>query len=339
MAFFSIILPIYNVEKYLARCVESIINEKFRDYEMILVDDGSTDNCHALCDEYAKKYPFIQVVHKENGGLSSARNAGYKLATGEYVFWIDSDDWICEGALERIYNACRDTRPDILKFNFMNNPGGEIIKSELAPGYYDRSDIEDKITPMVLENSAGVILSIWSHVYRNGFIKENGLSFISEREIGSEDYLFSFEAYSCAKSLLVIEDVLYVYDYREGSLSHRKRDKLSDQYKNLQKLMIRYAKENGIYEKYKGSIAYSYINKTFCIRMRNECYFSDTNTIIDGYKKCREILNEKELRDAVKNYPIERVDGVDKRNFLFMKYKMTSVLMFMLIRGLMRQGK
>lgn len=90
----SIIVPVYNVEKYLVECVESILNQKYRNFELILVDDGSTDNSGTLCDEYAKKYDFIVVIHKINGGLSSARNAGIEIARGEALGFVDSDDWI-----------------------------------------------------------------------------------------------------------------------------------------------------------------------------------------------------------------------------------------------------
>ena len=92
----SVIVPIYNVEDYLDRCVDSIINQTYSNLEIILVDDGSPDNCPKMCDDYAKKDSRIKVVHKENGGLSDARNAGMKVATGEYISFIDSDDWIGE---------------------------------------------------------------------------------------------------------------------------------------------------------------------------------------------------------------------------------------------------
>ena len=93
MPYFSLILPIYNVAHYLRRCIDSVLNEKFGDYEIILVDDGSTDESLNICNQYAGQYKKIKVVHKINGGLSSARNAGLSEATGKYIFWIVSDDW------------------------------------------------------------------------------------------------------------------------------------------------------------------------------------------------------------------------------------------------------
>ena len=103
MSIISVIVPIYNVEKYLNRCVDSILNQTFNDFECILVDDGSPDNCGEICDDYAKKDKRIRVIHKENGGLSDARNAGIEIAKGEYLSFIDSDDWIHPQMLEILY--------------------------------------------------------------------------------------------------------------------------------------------------------------------------------------------------------------------------------------------
>lgn len=116
---FSIIVPIYNVEKYLRCCVDSVLAENFSDYEMILVDDGSPDGCGKICDEYAGKYPHIKVIHKENGGLSDARNAGIRAAKGDYLIFLDSDDYWTDtnrsknaggGGFSLIYNNLQTKR-------------------------------------------------------------------------------------------------------------------------------------------------------------------------------------------------------------------------------------
>ena len=101
----SVIIPVYKVEAYLSRCVDTVINQTLKELEIILVDDGSPDNCPAICDEYALKDERIKVVHKTNGGLSSARNAGLRIATGEYIFFLDSDDWLELDGMELLYNT------------------------------------------------------------------------------------------------------------------------------------------------------------------------------------------------------------------------------------------
>ena len=118
MPYFSIILPIYNVERYLEECIRSILNQGYQNYELILVDDGSTDNCPAICDAYAAQFDQIRVLHKRNGGLSSARNVGTEEARGMYIWWVDSDDRIEPGALEILYGVTSREEPDIVKFNF-----------------------------------------------------------------------------------------------------------------------------------------------------------------------------------------------------------------------------
>lgn len=113
----SVIIPIYNVEKYLSDCVESVLKQTYTDLEIILVDDGSQDASGQICDDYAKQDSRVQVIHKKNGGLSSARNAGIDQATGQYFFFLDSDDWIAENALELLYKEIKSTGSDLALCN------------------------------------------------------------------------------------------------------------------------------------------------------------------------------------------------------------------------------
>ena len=100
---FSVVVPIYNVEKYLNKCVESILNQTYKDFELILVDDGSPDHCPEICDEYAERDARVRVIHKENEGLVAARNTGIKEAKGEYICYVDGDDWIANNLLETVW--------------------------------------------------------------------------------------------------------------------------------------------------------------------------------------------------------------------------------------------
>ena len=109
----SVIVPVYNVEKYLRKCIESILNQTFREFELILVDDGSTDSSGKICDEYALKDSRIKVIHKENGGASSARNAGLDVAKGEYIGFVDSDDWIEMDMYGELYRLIKENNTDI----------------------------------------------------------------------------------------------------------------------------------------------------------------------------------------------------------------------------------
>ena len=114
----SIIVPIYNVEKYIHKCIDSILSQTFTDFELILVDDGSPDKCGEICEQYALKDNRIKVVHKENGGLSDARNAGIDVASGKYIYFIDSDDWISPNSIISLLNFAEDNQCEIVQGGF-----------------------------------------------------------------------------------------------------------------------------------------------------------------------------------------------------------------------------
>ena len=152
---FSVIVPIYKIEKYLPRCIDSVLNQTFGDFELILVDDGSPDNCPKICDDYASRDKRIKVIHKQNGGLVSARQAGIKEAVGDYVFHLDGDDAICEDALESAYKIIAEMHPDIVSFSYrtcVDGEQGDIVDDLLEEGLYNKSDIEEKIFPNLLSN-------------------------------------------------------------------------------------------------------------------------------------------------------------------------------------------
>lgn len=130
----SVIVPIYKVEQYLHRCIDSILAQTFRDFELILVDDGSPDNCGAICDAYAAQHDFIVVIHKENGGLSDARNHGIDIARGEYLSFIDSDDWVTPDFLEQLYTAIMQTGCRMSICNVMWHDGErELVENSYRP--------------------------------------------------------------------------------------------------------------------------------------------------------------------------------------------------------------
>ena len=133
----SIIVPVYKVEKYLRKCIDSIINQTLKDIEIILVDDGSPDNCGKICDEYAAKDTRIKVIHKENGGLSSARNAGMEVAEGEYIGFVDSDDWIESDMYMTLWQKAKDINADLVNSDYFRN--NDRIKTNIQKNIvYDK---------------------------------------------------------------------------------------------------------------------------------------------------------------------------------------------------------
>ena len=216
----SMIIPIYKVESYLRPCLESVLAQSFQDYEVILVDDGSPDGCGAICDEYAAAYENIHVVHKKNGGLSSARNAGLDIARGQYVYFLDSDDTVEPQLLQRLVELMDQGldlvgfRYNILKADGTRQPGREIqLGSFYLPDQEHRlSFIRDTLV------SCAIGWEAWSRIFVREKIEKYGLRFADNREIFAEDLYFSMCYCAHAEKLLCIDDCLYNYRVREDSI-------------------------------------------------------------------------------------------------------------------------
>ena len=244
--FFSLILPCYNVAPYLERCVQSILMQHFSDYEMILVDDGSTDATPALCDAMAAEHACVRVIHKANGGLSSARNAGLDTAQGRYVWFVDADDWIEMGALPKLHEACGDD-VDVVKFDhYRVEETARTVECGVTPGLYQGEAL--KLLRRDAFCAAGRFgLSACMHVYRRDLLEENCIRFVSEREVGSEDYLLNLQVLLHAASLRMLRAPLYSYERRDGSLSQTYKADLAQRYIKLrEQLRAYYARHDAL---------------------------------------------------------------------------------------------
>ena len=205
----SVIVPIYNVEKYLTKCIESIINQTYKNLEIILVDDGSPDKSPIICDEYAKKDNRIKVIHKKNGGLSDARNYGMSLATGEYISFIDSDDYIDEEMYEKMI------------FELINNDS-DIVSCAINNVYSDRiesSYIEERVydTELALKNlilGRNLNQTVWNKLYKKDVI--NGILF--EKGKINEDDFWTYQVFANSKKIITLNKPLYNYIHRESSI-------------------------------------------------------------------------------------------------------------------------
>ena len=208
----SIIVPVYKVEQYLDRCVESIINQTYKNLEIILVDDGSPDNCPAMCDEWACKDARIKVVHKQNGGLSDARNAGMDIAKGEYIAFVDSDDYVRSDMYELLYNNMQENESDI------SACGVEMVRE-------DETSIATLTTlgSYVLNNEEAMIAIIkedvlkqpvWYKLYKSKCIQNNYFP------VGKyhEDIFWSYLAIAKAKKVSVFDAPCYYYTQRGESI-------------------------------------------------------------------------------------------------------------------------
>lgn len=217
---FSIIVPIYKVEKYLEQCVESILSQSYKDFELILVDDGSPDKCPEICDQYSKNDSRVIVIHKENGGLSDARNAGMNIANGEYIIFVDSDDfWSKTSVLEKIADISKDNSPDIVQFGrekyFEKEDRIQENVLKHLSAYNGKSSKETLYNLVYMDSLA---ISAWSRAVKRDFLLKNDLYF--KKGIKTEDLDWAIRMFLCEPKWAFIDDNFYVYRMqREGSIT------------------------------------------------------------------------------------------------------------------------
>ena len=228
----SIVVPVYNTEKYLQRCLDSIVKQTLQEIEIILVDDGSKEACALLCDQWAQTDPHIRVIHKENGGLGFARNTGMEAAEGAYIGFVDSDDYIEPTMYENLYTAAVKNDADLAISGICFVGGNTFSQSDdVQPkSYFDEETVfrGEQMQTLLL----GVIgalphepddsrygVSVCKTIFRNGLIREKQLAFQSERKILSEDTLFMVDFIRQAACAVGVPGAGYCYCRNEDSLS------------------------------------------------------------------------------------------------------------------------
>lgn len=215
----SIIVPIYNVEKYLDRCMDSLLNQTLKDIEIIMVDDGSPDRCPQLCDEYAKQDSRIKVVHKKNAGLGYARNSGLEIATGQYVAFVDSDDYVDTRMYEVLYNQAVSSQSDAVFCGLRREYYGHkyVNRQDVSQTtYFEGEDLKNLCLDFIasapyVKQERKYEMSVWHSIYSLKVINDNKIRFYSEREILSEDLPFQIDFFKVAKKVCFIPDMLYIY--------------------------------------------------------------------------------------------------------------------------------
>ncbi|MBU3178169.1 glycosyltransferase [Clostridium estertheticum] len=208
----SIIVPVYKVEQYLNRCIESIINQSYQRLEIILVDDGSPDNCGQICNEFSKKDNRVKVIHKENGGLSSARNAGLNVATGEYIGFVDSDDWIDADMFRNLLDVAERENADIVQCGFQTVLNDDTIKRKFTFDCEGYNDNESVLSAYFLQTKIHIV--VWNKLYKSYLF--HSVRMVEGRL--NEDMMVSFELILKTKKLLSIPGIYYNYLQRDTSI-------------------------------------------------------------------------------------------------------------------------
>lgn len=211
---FSIIIPVYNVKDYLPKCVDSVLVQNYDDREIILVDDGSNDGeSGAICDAYAAAHPeSIRVIHKQNGGLGDARNAGLEAAQGDYLFFLDSDDYIAPTMLETLSQTIDEYHCDVIDFGFAVDAGGTVTENHISTLPHDRAfTLADTHSLLLVEPSA------CSRVWKHSLFLETGIRF--PKRVWYEDIRTTTKLFAAAKSVVSLPQVFYYYVVRQDSIT------------------------------------------------------------------------------------------------------------------------
>lgn len=227
MTFFSIIVPVYKVEKYLDQCIQSILSQTYKNYELILVDDGSPDNCPRICDNYAANDTRVKVIHKSNGGLSEARNFGLAKANGKFIIFLDSDDfWCSKNNLKNIYDKLIKENVDILilgkkKYYQNSNCYSDIV----IPKISKKTEVYSENIKQLMENNIFVACA-WDKVVSHKIIKENNIKFVHQQL--SEDIEWCSKLLLSKPKISVLNEIVYIYRKQnsESISSNIKRDNL-----------------------------------------------------------------------------------------------------------------
>ncbi len=261
----SVIIPVYNVEKYLEECVSSVLAQTYKNIEIILVDDGSTDSSGKLCDSFAEKNSKLQVVHQKNAGLSDARTAGFQRATGKYVYFLDSDDYIAETALEKLCFIAEKDASDIVFFDahsFLDESEEEIKQNYKRKNiYHTKSGIEIFAE---MQNNSEFHSSVPLMLAKKDLFVTNNISFIPG--IYYEDMAFTFEALCLADRVSQCKESLYFRRYRKDSIMTSKKNiKYFDSTVILYKHLLQFVENNKLCEnvavkKYIARISYNVFN-------------------------------------------------------------------------------
>lgn len=326
----SIVVPVYNVEQYLDRCLKSLTNQTLKDIEIILVDDKSTDKSPSLCDEWRKKDERISVIHKqENQGLGEARNSGLEIAKGDYVAFVDSDDFVDLEAYKKLYELAKKEELDAIytEFNIDNYPSYNITPYPPTT-FYGRENVDkfqlDVLGALPMYSSDIVFqYSSCKAMYSNTLIKMHELFFYSERTCVSEDLIWNLQFLSKAKKVKVTNLRFYHYCSNGASLTHTYKPNLWERYLKLVEL-IQYSTKN-LQNKSDYRVR---LDRTILFYLR-ACLNQEKRTTknysqkIDYFNK---LINEKLIREISLRYPLQSLP-IKHRLFLFLvKYNLTCFL-------------
>lgn len=275
----SIIVPVYNVEKYLMKCLESLVNQTLEDIEIIVVNDGSTDNSKEILKDYQKRYPEkIKYLEKENGGLSDARNFGMPHATGEYIAFLDSDDYVELDLYEKMYKKAKEENSDLVECDFIwEYPQKNVIDTGII--YNNKKDM------LVY---ARVVA--WNKLIKRSLLEEHKIEF--PKGLRYEDVEFFYKMLPYFNNVSFVKEPLIHYIQRDSSISKVQNERTKEIFTVLDNV-INYYKEKDLYEEYKEELEYTYARLLLCSSLFRMVKIKDKKVRKELLNKTWKSLNEK----------------------------------------------
>lgn len=332
----SVIVPVYNVARYLRQCLKSICDQSYRNLEIILVDDGSLDQSGFICDEYSKRDPRIKVIHKQNQGLGEARNTGLDHCSGTYVYFVDSDDWLEPNMLENMMKEIEAADADMAMCGFKRcGQNGAIENYPIVRKrcVLQGKDVQSKIfLPMVAQKSTvgedfTINMCVWANLYRKSIIDKSHIRFLSERQYLSEDICFNLQYLLQSARVVMLPEMYYCYRYNPTSLTSRYK---GDEYG---KLVLLYQKVCQLTNQVNVLSEIEHRPQRFFLTKIREIFFRlvgcATLSWKNKYTICKKILNDSTLQGVLKEYPIQRYKMKYKIPALFMRCRCSGAVLIL----------
>lgn len=329
----SIIVPVYNVEKYIEQCIQSLRTQSLRDIEIILVDDGSSDNCPMLCDKYTRIDKRIKVIHKQNGGLGLACNSGIEVASGEYIAFCDSDDYVDTIMYETLYNTALNNKCDVVYSGLKSvSMEGDFLcflpHKKSFELYTGKENIEELLKSMIaspppMKEERTIQVSAKTVLYSRILIEKKQLRFVSERLIPSEDLMFNINILAHAHRVCVIPQSFYNYRINQSSISRSIKLNKFPLFKNLYQSMMEQCHQldiTGDIDLRIKRLIIGYTRSYICqIILSNVTYNEKKNVI---YRICKDNI----WQNIYTNYPINKMHWTHRLFIAAMKMNSYSLL-------------
>lgn len=317
MSIVSVIVPVYKVENYLDKCITSIQQQTCSDIEIILVDDGSPDKCGIMCDMYADKDSRIVTIHKKNGGLSDARNEGIEKATGKYLLFVDSDDWIDENLIERTVEVAEKNQADVVMFDYMSVDEETNVRKTFSMSLEENTVLSAEKEPRLISKSC----SACNKLFRKEFWKRNNLKFPVGKHY--EDLGTIPKLLGVASKVVYLKETLYFYLQRGGSIMHSTDffRNYKDRTEMLDSVLLFY-KEKGLLEKYRKELEYLVFENGYFIPSKEIVLNDRKNPCLLQFKK----YALEKFPCIYKNPYIKELSTKDKILYRLLRIRMYGVM-------------